>query len=129
MSFKTSNQIRNEFLEFFADKGHAIVKSAPVVPKDDPTLLFTNAGMNQFKPLFLGEENQLKHNGKKWKRAADTQKCIRVSGKHNDLEEVDTIPTTIRYSRCWGIGLLAIISKKKQLLGHGNYWLILGNGT
>lgn len=88
MSFKTSNQIRNEFLEFFADKGHAIVKSAPVVPKDDPTLLFTNAGMNQFKPLFLGEENQLKHNGKKWKRAADTQKCIRVSGKHNDLEEV-----------------------------------------
>ena len=88
MSFKTSNQIRNEFLEFFADKGHAIVKSAPVVPKDDPTLLFTNAGMNQFKPLFLGEENQLKHNGKNWKRAADTQKCIRVSGKHNDLEEV-----------------------------------------
>lgn len=88
MSFKTSKQIRNEFLEFFADKGHAIVKSAPVVPKDDPTLLFTNAGMNQFKPLFLGEENQLKHNGKKWKRAANTQKCIRVSGKHNDLEEV-----------------------------------------
>lgn len=88
MSLKTSSQIRNEFLEFFAEKEHAIVKSAPVVPKDDPTLLFTNAGMNQFKPIFLGEENQLKHDGKNWSRAADTQKCIRVSGKHNDLEEV-----------------------------------------
>lgn len=88
MSYKTSSQIRNEFLEFFADKNHAIVESAPVVPKDDPTLLFTNAGMNQFKPIFLGEEKTLTHDGKKWNRAADTQKCIRVSGKHNDLEEV-----------------------------------------
>lgn len=88
MPQKTSSQIRNEFLEFFAEKEHAIVDSAPVVPKDDPTLLFTNAGMNQFKPIFLGEESQLKHEGKKWNRAADTQKCIRVSGKHNDLEEV-----------------------------------------
>ncbi|MCR9131767.1 MAG: alanine--tRNA ligase [bacterium] len=88
MSIKTSSQIRDEFLQFFADKKHAIVKSAPVVPKDDPTLLFTNAGMNQFKPIFLGEEQTLDHEGKKWNRAADTQKCIRVSGKHNDLEEV-----------------------------------------
>jgi len=88
MSLKTSSQIRNEFLQFFAEKEHAIVESAPVVPKDDPTLLFTNAGMNQFKPLFLGEESHLKHDNKKWSRAADTQKCIRVSGKHNDLEEV-----------------------------------------
>ncbi len=88
MPVKTSSQIRNEFLEFFAEKEHAIVDSAPVVPKDDPTLLFTNAGMNQFKPIFLGEEQSLKHNGKSWNRAADTQKCIRVSGKHNDLEEV-----------------------------------------
>ncbi len=88
MSIKTSSQIRDEFLQFFADKKHAIVKSAPVVPKDDPTLLFTNAGMNQFKPIFLGEEKALDHEGKKWNRAADTQKCIRVSGKHNDLEEV-----------------------------------------
>ncbi len=88
MSRKTSSQIRNEFLEFFAEKEHAIVSSAPVVPKDDPTLLFTNAGMNQFKSIFLGEEEFLAHEGKNWSRAADTQKCIRVSGKHNDLEEV-----------------------------------------
>jgi alanyl-tRNA synthetase len=88
MSTKTSSQIRQEFLEFFKEKGHAIVDSAPVAPKNDPTLLFTNAGMNQFKPIFLGEEKSLSHEGKEWNRAADTQKCIRVSGKHNDLEEV-----------------------------------------
>src|SRR5690554_909159 len=88
MSTKTSSQIRQEFLDFFAAKDHAIVESAPVVPKNDPTLLFTNAGMNQFKSIFLGDEKTLTHKGKMWKRAADTQKCIRVSGKHNDLEEV-----------------------------------------
>ncbi|MEX0844693.1 MAG: alanine--tRNA ligase-related protein, partial [Balneolaceae bacterium] len=88
MSHKTSAQIRQEFFDFFSEKDHAIVDSAPVVPKNDPTLLFTNAGMNQFKSIFLGEEEALKHDGKTWKRAADTQKCIRVSGKHNDLEEV-----------------------------------------
>jgi alanyl-tRNA synthetase len=88
MSTKTSSQIRQEFLDFFKDKNHAIVDSAPVAPKNDPTLLFTNAGMNQFKSIFLGEENTLSHDGKEWNRAADTQKCIRVSGKHNDLEEV-----------------------------------------
>jgi len=78
----TSKKIREEFLSFFKEKGHKIVPSAPVVPFDDPTLLFTNAGMNQFKDVFLG-------NGKRdYSRASDTQKCIRVSGKHNDLEEV-----------------------------------------
>lgn len=88
MPVKTSDQIRNEFLDFFREKDHLIVDSAPVVPKDDPTLLFTNAGMNQFKAVFLGEMDGLVEEGKSWKRAADTQRCIRVSGKHNDLEEV-----------------------------------------
>ena len=78
----TSEQIRKQFLDFFKEKKHKIVPSSPVIPFDDPTLLFTNAGMNQFKDVFLGK-------GKRdYQRAADTQKCIRVSGKHNDLEEV-----------------------------------------
>ncbi len=77
-----SNEIRTAFLEFFDSRGHHIVPSAPMVIKDDPTLMFTNAGMNQFKDIFLGNEPV------KWSRIADTQKCLRVSGKHNDLEEV-----------------------------------------
>ena len=78
----TSSEIRNSFLRFFEQRGHAIVPSAPVIPFDDPTLLFTNAGMNQFKDVFLGKGRR------PYARAVDTQKCIRVSGKHNDLEEV-----------------------------------------
>ncbi len=78
----TSRQIRQAYLTFFEERGHRVVPSAPVVPHGDPTLLFTNAGMNQFKDVFLGI-------GKRdFTRAVDTQKCIRVSGKHNDLEEV-----------------------------------------
>ncbi len=88
MSHPTSDQIRQQFLDFFKSKNHLIVGSAPVVPVGDQTLLFTNAGMNQFKPIFLGEQGGYKHEGKVWTRAADTQRCIRVSGKHNDLEEV-----------------------------------------
>lgn len=78
----TSREIRQAFLDFFKSKGHQIVPSAPVVVKNDPTLMFTNAGMNQFKDLFLGEA------AIKFPRVADTQRCLRVSGKHNDLEEV-----------------------------------------
>ena len=78
----TSSQIRQQFLDFFRSKGHVIVPSAPIVVKDDPTLMFTNAGMNQFKDYFLGNKQPVN------KRVADTQKCLRVSGKHNDLEEV-----------------------------------------
>ncbi len=77
-----SNKIRQAFLDFFESKEHAIVPSAPMVVKNDPTLMFTNAGMNQFKEIFLGNAPR------KYPRAADTQKCLRVSGKHNDLEEV-----------------------------------------
>lgn len=77
-----ANQIRKQFLDFFQSKQHHIVPSAPIVVKDDPTLLFTNSGMNQFKEFFLGNTKS------KYPRIADTQKCLRVSGKHNDLEEV-----------------------------------------
>ena len=78
----SANEIRQQFLDFFKSKGHQIVPSAPIVVKNDPTLLFTNAGMNQFKDYFLGNR-AAEHS-----RIADTQKCLRVSGKHNDLEEV-----------------------------------------
>ena len=78
----TSKEIRQKFLDFFASKGHTVVPSAPMVVKNDPTLMFTNAGMNQFKDIFLGNKSTA------FNRAADTQKCLRVSGKHNDLEEV-----------------------------------------
>lgn len=78
----TSSEIRKTFLDFFKSKQHTIVPSAPIVVKGDPTLMFTNAGMNQFKDWFLGNQPA------KYRRVADTQKCLRVSGKHNDLEEV-----------------------------------------
>ena len=78
----TSQKVREQFLNFFKNKEHKIVPSAPMVMKNDPTLLFTNAGMNQFKEYFLGNTKPT------FKRASDTQKCLRVSGKHNDLEEV-----------------------------------------
>lgn len=78
----TASEIRQQFLDFFRSKGHTIVPSAPIVVKNDPTLLFTNAGMNQFKDYFLGNKTP------EAPRVADTQKCLRVSGKHNDLEEV-----------------------------------------
>ncbi len=78
----TSAQIRKQFLDFFAERGHQVVSSAPIVVKNDPTLLFTNAGMNQFKDYFLGNKKP------ESTRIVDTQKCLRVSGKHNDLEEV-----------------------------------------
>ncbi len=79
---KSSSELRREFLDFFKSKGHVVVKSSKVIPENDPTLLFTNAGMNQFKNYFLGIEEP------PYKRACSVQKCIRASGKHNDLEDV-----------------------------------------
>src|SRR6266851_8402840 len=78
----TTDNIRQSFLDFFKDKGHTVVPSAPLVPKGDPTLLFTNAGMVQFKDYFLAVRTPT------WKRVVDCQKCLRISGKHNDLEAV-----------------------------------------
>ena len=78
----TANEIRDSFKKFFESKQHAIVPSAPMVINDDPTLMFTNAGMNQWKDIILGTRDP------EPRRRADTQKCLRVSGKHNDLEEV-----------------------------------------
>ncbi|MBR6491864.1 MAG: alanine--tRNA ligase, partial [Bacteroidales bacterium] len=78
----TSTEIRQIFLDFFKSKGHTIVPSAPIVNKNDPGLMFTNAGMNQFKDIFLGNKPIV------YSCVADSQKCLRVSGKHNDLEEV-----------------------------------------
>ena len=83
----TSDEIRASFLEYFRKNGHAVVPSASLIPADDPTLLFTNAGMNQFKDVFLGIGQR------EYTRAVDTQKCLRVSGKHNDLEEVGYSPS------------------------------------
>ncbi|HLS83711.1 MAG TPA: alanine--tRNA ligase-related protein, partial [Arenimonas sp.] len=79
---KTSNDIRRDFLEFFRSKGHEVVPSSPLVPGNDPTLLFTNAGMVQFKEVFLGAEKR------SYTRAASSQRCVRAGGKHNDLDQV-----------------------------------------
>ena len=78
----TGNEVRNTFLNYFARNGHKIVKSSPLLPAHDPTLLFANAGMNQFKDVFLGAEKR------DYKRAASSQKVVRAGGKHNDLDEV-----------------------------------------
>ncbi|HNX26885.1 MAG TPA: alanine--tRNA ligase-related protein, partial [Phycisphaerae bacterium] len=79
---RTCKELRAEFVRFFEQKGHRNIISSPLLPADDPTLLFANAGMNQFKPIFLGTETR------EYSRAVNTQKCIRAGGKHNDLEDV-----------------------------------------
>src|SRR3954453_20208255 len=81
-SSMNSNDIRRRFLQFFADRGHSIVKSSSLIPAQDPTLLFVNAGMNQFKDVFLGREQR------SYNTATSSQKCVRAGGKHNDLDNV-----------------------------------------
>src|SRR4029078_7835402 len=104
----TSSEIRQQFLDFFASKGHVIVPSAPIVVKNDPTLMFTNAGMNQFKDYFLG--NKPAPN----KRVADTQKCLRVSGSTMTWKKWVLTPIIIQCLKCWATGALVIILKKKR---------------
>src|SRR5215471_13463753 len=82
----TAAEIRSTFLDYFAKHGHQVVSSSPLVPRNDPTLLFTNAGMVQFKDVFTGAE------ARSYKRAATSQKCVRAGGKHNDLDEVGKTP-------------------------------------
>ena len=113
----TAKEIRESFKDFFRARGHQIVPSAPMVIKDDPTLMFTNAGMNQFKDIILGNVPA------KYKRVADSQKCLRVSGKHNDLEEVglDTYHHTM-FDECSVTGRSGTILRKKRSIGLGNIW-------
>ena len=92
----TEKEIRNKFLDFFASKGHEIVPSSSLVPHDDPTLLFTNAGMNQFKEIFLGNEK------KSFLRATSSQRCVRAGGKHNDLENVGYTARHLTFSEMLG---------------------------
>src|ERR671927_54713 len=90
----TGHEIRQKFLDYFAARGHRVVRSSPLLPVNDPTLLFANAGMNQFKDVFLGQERR------DYKRACSSQKCLRAGGKHNDLDEVGARPERIlRFGR------------------------------
>ena len=100
---KTS-AIRQKFLDYFVANGHEAVASSPLVPHNDPTLLFTNAGMVQFKDVFLGQDKR------SYNRAVTSQRCVRAGGKHNDLKMWVTRHGTTRFSRCWVILVLVITS-------------------
>ena len=102
-----SEEIRQSFLDFFESKKHQVVKSASLLP-ESPNLLFTNAGMNQFVPYFLGDQQS------PFTRAADTQKCIRAGASTTTWKMLVLIPTIILFLKCLEIGLLEIISRKKQ---------------
>ena len=104
----TGNEIRQKFLDYFEKHGHKVVHSSPVFPPNDPTILFTNAGMNQFKDVFLGNEKR------EYKRAVSSQKCIRAGGKHNDWMKLEKQQDIKHFSRCSAIFHSVIISKKTR---------------
>ena len=114
-------EIRATFLDFFKGKGHKIVKSSPLIPQADPSLLFTNAGMNQFKNIFLGLEKT------SYKRAASVQKCMRVSGKHNDFEEVGRSSKHHTFFEMLGNFSFGDYFKKEAIISKKNVLNILGN--
>jgi len=113
---QTVNDIRKAFLDFFVRNGHTAVESSPLVPRNDPTLMFTNAGMVQFKNVFTGAETPA------YKRATTAQKCVRAGGKHNDLENVGhTARHHTPSSRCWATSRSATISRKMPSSSPGSW--------
>ena len=111
---KSTAEIRQAFLDFFHSKGHQVVASSSLVPHNDPTLLFTNAGMNQFKDVFLGLDKR------NYSRATTSQRCVRAGGKHNDLENVGYTARHHTSSKCWATSASATISNTMPFSLHGN---------
>jgi alanyl-tRNA synthetase len=107
-------EIRSQFLDYFRGRGHTVLPSSSLVPADDPTFLFTNAGMVQFKRVFLGEKDI------GIRRAATSQKCVRAGGKHNDLEEVGRTPAITPSSRCSATSRSATTSRGTRSPSHGS---------
>ena len=105
---RSTSELRSGFLDYFNRHGHEVVPSSSLVPGNDPTLLFTNAGMVPFKEVFLGNEQRANP------RAASSQRCVRAGGKHNDLENVVLLRAITLFSKCWVILVSEIILKKKQ---------------
>jgi alanyl-tRNA synthetase len=108
------NDIRKSFLDFFARNDHQVVASSALVPRNDPTLMFTNAGMVQFKNVFTGLEKR------PYSRAASSQKCVRAGGKHNDLDNVGYTARHQPSSRCWGTSPSATTSRSAPSRSPGN---------
>ena len=102
------NEIRSTFLDYFKANGHEIVASSPLVPRNDPTLMFTNAGMVQFKNVFTGVEKR------PYQRATTSQKCVRAGGKHNDLDNVGYTARHLTFSRCSAISRSATTSRSAR---------------
>ena len=111
---RTLNDIRSTFLDYFKRQGHEVVQSSPLVPRNDPTLMFANSGMVQFKNLFTGVETR------DYKRAVTSQKCVRAGGKHNDLDNVGYTARHHTFSKCWVTSALGITLSLKQYHLHGN---------